>query len=265
MEQCDHAAALHRVEPGERLVEHQHPWVVDQRCGDLDPLAHALGELADRLGADVVQIDLFERPVSDVGDVGGVDALRAGRDRHELVGREMVEECVLLWDETDRPADVTAAARVLAEDAQGAARRRRQAAQHAEQRRLAGTVRAQECGHALVDREAHLADGHHRSVELRHVVDRDHPRQRGGGMNGPPIACDGGDGGGGGDGTRSGGGGGGGCAATGDDGAEAVGGGGVSARAVAAARTGVSSLIAPPPVASTARRPRRSRRSSRRG
>ena len=153
--------------------------IVDERRSDLDPLAHALGELTDRLVADLVELDLFERPPCDRSDIVGFDALGACRDGHELAGGQVIEERVLLRHEADRSADVAVATGILAQHPQSSPRRWGEAAQHAEQGRLPGTVRAEQRRHAIIDGEAHLADRDDGAVELRHVVDRDHPGQRG--------------------------------------------------------------------------------------
>ena len=104
MEERDEASTLDRVEAGERLVENQHLGVVHECRGHLDPLAHPLGELPDRLVADVGEIDLLERPPGHV--VRPIDAVGPGGDRHELDGAQVVEQRVLLRHERDAAADV---------------------------------------------------------------------------------------------------------------------------------------------------------------
>ena len=103
VEQRGQPSPLHRVEPGQRLVEDQHLGIVHECRGHLDPLAHPLGELADRLVADVGEVDLLERPPGHV--VGLIDAVRLRRDRHELEGAHVVEQRVLLRHERHPAAD----------------------------------------------------------------------------------------------------------------------------------------------------------------
>ena len=54
-------AALAGVEAFERFVEHDDLRVVDERGGDLDALAHALGVGADRAAVVGVEFDQTER------------------------------------------------------------------------------------------------------------------------------------------------------------------------------------------------------------
>ena len=70
VEEPDHVRSLARVEPGERLVEDDHPWLVDDRLCELDALAHPLG--VGRQPSPVVRVELDRRPALHV---------RPGRDR----------------------------------------------------------------------------------------------------------------------------------------------------------------------------------------
>ena len=121
VEQRDHVASLHRVEAGERLVEDQHLGIVDQRRRHLDPLAHPLGELTDRLGADVGEFDQSERVAG--GALGVADPVGPGRELEELAGAEVVEQGVLLRHERHASADVAVGAWVRAEHVDRPARR----------------------------------------------------------------------------------------------------------------------------------------------
>jgi hypothetical protein len=69
LEQRDEVQSLHRVGPVERLVEHEHVGVGDERRGDLGPLTHALAERADLSIGDVEQIDGAQCPVGCVRSV----------------------------------------------------------------------------------------------------------------------------------------------------------------------------------------------------
>ena len=76
VEELDHVRALARIEPGERLVEHDQPRVVDDRLRELDPLAHAL-----RVGRQpplVVGVELDGRE-RGAGRAVGIGKAVAGR------------------------------------------------------------------------------------------------------------------------------------------------------------------------------------------
>ena len=68
---------LARVHAVERLVEEQDPRLVDERAGQLGPLAHALGVRADRAVRGVGQLDRGDRPGRRGVRVG--DALELAR------------------------------------------------------------------------------------------------------------------------------------------------------------------------------------------
>ena len=88
-EQIHHRQALAWIHAVERLVEQQHLRVVDERSGDLDPLAHALGVGADRRGPAAssrpTRLDRRSRGRVAVGQAlqPGVEAdvLEAGQER----------------------------------------------------------------------------------------------------------------------------------------------------------------------------------------
>ncbi len=60
-EQLHHVQPLARVHPVERLVEQQDRRLVDERRGDLRPLAHPLRVGADRAVGGVLEIDRRDR------------------------------------------------------------------------------------------------------------------------------------------------------------------------------------------------------------
>ena len=61
-QQLHHVQPLARVHAVERLVEEQDRRVVDERAGELDPLAHALGVRADRAVGGRHQVHRGDRP-----------------------------------------------------------------------------------------------------------------------------------------------------------------------------------------------------------
>ena len=91
----EHLVATGRVEPVRRLVEEEEPGVVDDRLGQLDPLAHPGGVAADRpvalLGQPHVAEDVRRALAGGLGrqagqlaglghELGGADVRREGRD-----------------------------------------------------------------------------------------------------------------------------------------------------------------------------------------
>ena len=81
----DHVQPLARVHAVERLVEQQDRRVVDERAGELGPLAHALGVRADRAVGGVGQVDRGDRPGRGGVRIG--DALEPRVEPRELAAR----------------------------------------------------------------------------------------------------------------------------------------------------------------------------------
>ena len=73
--QLDDPAALGRVGAVERLVEQQQLGIVDERAGELDPLAHALREAADGAIGGVGELDGPEHALGRGARVGDVAQL----------------------------------------------------------------------------------------------------------------------------------------------------------------------------------------------
>ena len=95
-EECDEMEALHGVGAVQRLVEHEHLRVGDERGGDLRALPHALAEAARPAVRDVGEPDRLDGPIgrTRVGDavqVGDVaNELPSGEDRRHgfVLGHE---------------------------------------------------------------------------------------------------------------------------------------------------------------------------------
>ena len=112
VEEGDHALALHRIQTGQWFVEDEHIRVVDDGGGQLGPLTHAFGERADRFG--IISIKIHEPKSTSSLRLSVADTVGEGREGDEVMGRQAVEEGVLLGGETDPTADVAVAAGVLA-------------------------------------------------------------------------------------------------------------------------------------------------------
>ena len=105
--------ALHRVGTVQRLVEHEHAWIADQRGGDLGALAHALAERRHAAVGHVEQTDGAQRLVrrATIGH-----AVEVGDVAHQLAGREAAGHGLVLGDQTDGRLHVAIAARVATVD-----------------------------------------------------------------------------------------------------------------------------------------------------
>ncbi len=101
--------ALHRVGPVQRLVEHEHARIGDERRGDLGALAHALAEPVDATIGDVEQIDGVERAIDRV--VVG-DAVEVGDVANELASGEPGGHRFVLGHQGERPLHLTIGPRV---------------------------------------------------------------------------------------------------------------------------------------------------------
>ena len=140
-DQRAHVAHARRVEPGCGLVEQQEPRAADQRPGDAEALAHAVGVAADAILRPVGEIDGVERRVDLRARVAAVQR----RDELEvLAAGEVGVEARRL----DEPRDAIECAhavdhRIPAEEPRAARARPDQPEQHAKRRGLAGAVRAE--------------------------------------------------------------------------------------------------------------------------
>ena len=169
-----HVAPELDVHAGGRLVEEQNLRLVRQRLGDHHPALHPPGERHDPASALVPKRQLAQH-LLDVGRVGGAPkepAAEADRrpDRLERVGGQ------LLRDEADPEARRAVVAHdVVAVRRHRAARRRDDAADDVDERRLAGAVRPEQREDLpLADLEIDLLERHEaRGVGLGQPLDRD--------------------------------------------------------------------------------------------
>ena len=112
-----HLPAGARVEAGGRLVEEDQRRPGDQARGQVEPAAHAAGEVLDRLVRRLLEVELLEQPVRRTTRLGAADALQAGEEDEVLGGGEqLVDRGVLAGDAEQLADDVRLAADVDAED-----------------------------------------------------------------------------------------------------------------------------------------------------
>ena len=139
----------------ERLVHQQHLRLDRERARDLQPLAHAAGELRRKLVAMLGEVDHREILVDDRRPLGASAAAHAQREAHVLLGGEPGQERRAgVLEEHD--AVLAGAAHRRAFELHLAAAARLEAGEDVEQRRLAaarGTEQADELalGHLEVD------------------------------------------------------------------------------------------------------------------
>ena len=174
-QQLHHVQALARVHPVERLVEEQDRRVVDQRRGDLRPLAHALRVGPDRAVLGVAQLDDGDRPVGRGSGVG--QRLEPGVEQRELAaGQERIDR-LALRDEADLAVDRRVAPGGLAADDDPAGRRPEQPGHEVEQGRLAGAVRPEQAGDPRAQPERDVVDRDDVAVPARDVLELDGGRR----------------------------------------------------------------------------------------
>ncbi len=98
-EQLDRSKPLAGIEPFERLVEDEEIRVVDDRLGQLDPLAHPLRVGDEGAAVAGIQLDGLDGPEGRLARVG--EAVQGGGQADELDDRLAFEEPLLLGGDAD--------------------------------------------------------------------------------------------------------------------------------------------------------------------
>ena len=136
-----------RVEAGGRLVEEQHLRVAEQRSGQGDPLAQALGQRAAGIAGPIGQVDGAQ---SALDAIAGVGHLVEVGEAYEVLGHAQAKvEAGRLGHDRDPPADVHSVLRRQRDsgDRRRTRGRRDEGAEGPHRRRLAGAVGAEETEH----------------------------------------------------------------------------------------------------------------------
>jgi hypothetical protein len=171
----------HRIEPVERLVEHEQVGIVGHRPGELRPLPHPLGERGERPVDRLAEPDLFERGVR-AGCRGAAGESRQPHEiRHPFPRRRPSLRDVGGGAEADPPQHPRVGEGPLAEHADPSHRRPQLPRDEAQQRRLARAVGPQQAVGPAPEIDRHVVDADDRAVELRDVGEGEHDR---GGWNG---------------------------------------------------------------------------------
>ena len=175
----EHVVALDRVEAVGRLVQQDQLRVVHQGLSKLDALALAGRHRADGSEALLAEADLEQdlarphhrRPVRDAAH------LREVTD--QLAGFHVGREPVVFRRVADALAKLVAGLqRVHPEHLELARVGPERAEQQADQRGLAGAVRAEQAGDSLLQLEGDVAQGQHLAELALHVVGRCDRRHR---------------------------------------------------------------------------------------
>ena len=179
---------LLRVETVRRLVEHEQLGPAEQRPGDAEPLAHALRVRLDLAVDRVAEAGDRERAV-DVG-IGEAVAARLPVGLEVGDAGEVGHERRVLDHRADAPQLRAPRPHVLAEEARLAAVGVDETDEHAQRRRLAGAVRAEQAADlARADGEVEVVDGEHGAVALGEVADLDRRASRHGVDIGAPYGA----------------------------------------------------------------------------
>ena len=143
-ERQDHVAHVEharRVEAVHRFVEDQQLRIAEEAGGDAEALAHAHGVLGHLVVGPMEDADALERRVDAAL---GRRLTRRGEDLQVLATGQVAVEAGLVHDRPDPgQRHVTVPGDAVAEQEHGAGVGVGQAQQHADQRRLAGAVRAE--------------------------------------------------------------------------------------------------------------------------
>ena len=134
-----------RVQTGRGLVEEQQLGVVDEAAGDDQPALHAAGEVLDLVGPALAQLGEVEQLSGPLPHLCAAQSEEPPVDPQVLLDGELLVEQVLLRAVADACPDLLPVdGRVETEDAQLAARHRRDARDHPHRRGLPRPVGSEE-------------------------------------------------------------------------------------------------------------------------
>ena len=177
-----HGRPRRRIERSERLVEHDHVGLPDDRPADRHALRLPAGEFGGRAIGDVDDAELFERGERPRVGLASTETARAKAEGDIVASGQVIEQRVVLEHRSDPPlagghhhtrARIVPRASV---EHDRTIRYREQPDDRPEHRRLAGTVRPDQRDrlaalHAKVAGDAQLADGEDDVDPQRHAPD----------------------------------------------------------------------------------------------
>ena len=134
-----------RVEAGGRLVEEQHARLADQAGAEVEPAAHAAGVAADETVGRVAEAEPLQRVGRTAARLGPAETVQQPDDLEVLAARELVVDGRELAGQPDQLTHLLGVADdVVPVHERGAGVGLQQRREDADERRLAGTVRAEE-------------------------------------------------------------------------------------------------------------------------
>ena len=162
------------VEAGGRLVEEEHLGLVHERRREVQAALHPARVAVDPPVGRVLELDEREQLAGPRGRVTGREAEEPSLQDEKLAARlARVEPGLLQRDADPAPDLVRLAGHVHAGDARAPGRDRQQRGEHADGRRLAGAVRAEEPEDpARVDAQVHAAHRLDVPVAAAEVLDQ---------------------------------------------------------------------------------------------
>jgi hypothetical protein len=161
------------VQPVDRLVQHDHGRIGQQRGGDAQPLAHTQREGAGPLAGDVGEPDQLQQVVHPLG----ADAHGGAHGQQVVAGGAALVYCPGLQQRPDLSQGGGRVEVAAAVDGHLPGGRAGQAQHGPHGGGLPGPVRPQECGHdARPHDEADVVDGDGVAVALGELIDLDHCR-----------------------------------------------------------------------------------------
>src|SRR5262245_20091542 len=172
-EKPDRFGAGHRVKPVQRLVQNHRRGLVRDRLGQPDALSHALAVSGDLAVGGLNQIDALDRAPGHLFGLLARQAVNRQKRFDEVVAGHPFRERIELAAIADLAKQLLRVRRRNAENADAASRRLDQAGHQIHQRRLAGTVRADQAGDARRDGQVDAVDAEDFAVKFRDVLEDD--------------------------------------------------------------------------------------------
>src|SRR5262249_37065206 len=148
------------VDPGGRFVEDQQPRPMHERARQGQAPLHAAGQLGIEHLRLLGQAEPLEQLVGALVYRRALQSIVSGLIDQDVADREIAIEVVFLRGQTDQgPRIAPVAYRILAEDPNGAGRKRREPHNGVDRGRLPGAVRPEEPEEvALLDGERDIVD-----------------------------------------------------------------------------------------------------------
>ena len=181
-----HGEAAARVQAGGGLVQEDHPGLTDEGHGEVEPPSHPARVGRQRLVRGVGEVELLQQLGHPPLPGLAAEVAKVGHQPQVLgPGEQVVHGRELAGDPDERPHPVGVGDHVVTGDLHGAGVGRDQGGEDADDRGLAGPVRAEQReDRALVRGQVHLVEHQMAAERLAYVPGHD-PRRAGSG----PSSC----------------------------------------------------------------------------